>query len=932
MKYFKFFSIPIITVALCFNFFSVSAQVVTTSPPFPTVNDEITITFDATKGDAGLKDFTGDVYAHTGVIVESASGWEYVIAGWTENIPKAKLTRSSTNANIYTLEISPDILGYYDVPETEEVLKMAFVFRSSDGSLQGGDIGGADIFVDVYNSNEVSVKILQPDQATIVSINDSINITAVSNETDSLFLYLDDVQIVTTTDSIINYSIIASEYGKHWIKAKAKNETETVLDSVYFFVRNVVTIQDLPENVHDGINYLNGTSVTLVLFAPNKDFTFVIGDFSNWELDEDYYMKMTPDSNRFWVTINELIPNKEYIFQYLIDGEIKIADPYADKISDPQNDKYISNETYPNLIQYPTGKTTEIASVLQTEQTPFNWQVTDFTSPSKENLIIYELLVRDFTGNSDFKTIKDTLNYLKNLGVNAIEFMPVNEFEGNDSWGYNPSFYFAVDKAYGPKNDFKRLIDACHENGMAVIMDMVLNHSFGQSPMVRMYWDATNNRPSADNPWYNQQSNFTNPDAQWGNDFDHESAETQRLVDSINSYWLNEYQIDGFRFDFTKGFSNTAHGSNDPWGSNYDADRIAILKRMSDKIWQVKNNAYVIFEHLSENSEETELANYGIMLWGNLNYNYNEATMGWNDNSDFSWISYKQRDWNEPNVVGYMESHDEERLMYRNITYGNSSGSYNIKDTVTALQRMELAATFFFTIPGPKMIWQFGELGYDISIDYNGRTGRKPIKWSYFHDANRLRLYKVCSALINIKETQPAFRSSDFTLSLSDEMKKIHINDSSMDVTIIGNFGVEENSIDPSFQESGKWYDYFAGDSIDVDNPNGLIQLDAGEYKIYTTKKLATPDLYTSINDNEIKSKCKLFVYPNPASNLLYLNNDKEINKIVIHNIIGKQNKVINNIYSKKIDVNISDLRSGLYFVSIYDKFGKVKTRKFIKR
>ena len=928
MKYLKFLSIPIITFALCINVFSVSAQVVTTSPAFPTVNDTITLTFDASKGNAGLKDYTGDVYAHTGVITEnssSSSDWKYVIADWTENIPKAKLTRISTN--IYELKIIPNILEYYGVPATEKVLKMAFVFRSSDGSKTGRDSDGGDIFVDVYQSSELNISILLPQQNLIVDKGQNIQVQAVSNKADSTLLYINDTLTFSTDNDTLNYEFSDTATGKHWIKVLAQNSTDTIADSVYYYVRGESVIQDLPNGVIDGINYIDSTTVTLVLFAPYKNFVYAIGDFNNWQLDEKYLMKKTSDGNRYWITIHNLTPHKEYIFQYFIDGQIKIADPYTDKISDPWNDKYISNEIYPNLIKYPTGKTTEIASVLQTAQTPFNWKVKNFTAPDKRNLIIYELLVRDFTSNRDFNTIKDTLNYLKTLGVNAIEFMPVNEFEGNDSWGYNPSFYFAVDKAYGTKNSFKQLIDACHENGMAVIMDMVLNHSYGQSPMVRMYWDAANNRPAANNPWYNQTS--PNTTYSYGYDFNHESKYTKQFVDSVNSYWITKYHVDGFRFDFTKGFTNTPGE-----GTPYDTSRIAILERMSDKIWQVKSNAYVILEHFCENTEQKELAQHGMMIWGNLNYSYNQATMGWNEGSDFSWISYKKRGWSEPNVVGYMESHDEERLMYKNLQYGNSNSStgYNIKEINTALQRMELAAAFFFTIPGPKMIWQFGELGYDYSIDYNGRVGKKPIRWDYYDNQKRLRLYQVFSSLINIKKNQPVFRSTDFTLSLSGDTKKINISDSSMDVTVIGNFGVVKNSIDPSFQKSGKWYDFFSGDSINIEDTHGLMQLEAGEYKIFTTKKLTTPDIVTGINNDDISVNNKFSVYPNPANNFLHLNNDKEINKVIIYNIIGSQIKKINKINLKTADINVSDLQPGIYFISVFEKSGRIKTKKFTKR
>ncbi|PIY31450.1 MAG: hypothetical protein COZ08_08820, partial [Bacteroidetes bacterium CG_4_10_14_3_um_filter_42_6] len=123
--------------------------------------------------------------------------------------------------------------------------------------------------------------------------------------------------------------------------------------------------------------------------------------------------------------------------------------------------------------------------------------------------------------------------------------------------------------------------------------------------------------------------------------------------------------------------------------------------------------------------------------------------MGYGSESDVSWISYKNRGWSEPHVVGYMESHDEERMMYKNLTYGNQSGNYTVKDPATGLGRVEAATAFFIPVPGPKMIWQFGELGYDYSINTceNGtisddcRLSPKPVKWSYYQDANRKRIY-----------------------------------------------------------------------------------------------------------------------------------------------------------------------------------------------
>ena len=127
---------------------AVQAQIVTTTPPFPTESEEITIVFDATKGTAGLKGFTGDVYAHTGVITSKSTGstdWRHTIAGWTENLPKAKMTKLGNDK--WKLKITPNIREYYAVPDGESVKQMVFVFRSSNGSKEGKDTGGKDIFV-----------------------------------------------------------------------------------------------------------------------------------------------------------------------------------------------------------------------------------------------------------------------------------------------------------------------------------------------------------------------------------------------------------------------------------------------------------------------------------------------------------------------------------------------------------------------------------------------------------------------------------------------------------------------------------------------------------------------------------------------------------------------------------------------------------------
>ncbi len=482
--------------------------------------------------------------------------------------------------------------------------------------------------------------------------------------------------------------------------------------------------------------------------------------------------------------------------------------------------------------------------MLQTAKPVYNWQTTNFTRPDKRNLIIYELLVRDFVVKHNWQTVKDSLPYLKKLGINAIEIMPFNEFEGNSSWGYNPNFFLAPDKYYGTEVALKQFIDECHKQGIAVIMDMVLNHAFGTSPTVQLYWDAANNRPAANNPWHNVTAKHP---ANVGYDFNHESSATKELVDRVVEHWLTNFKIDGFRWDLSKGFTQTNSGNNYDLWADYDAGRVATWKRIYDTMQTVVPGSYCILEHFADNDEEKVLSDYGMMLWGNMNYSYNQATMGYSDGWDFNYGIYTSRGWSNPSLVTYMESHDEERLMYKNEQYGNSNGTYNVKDTATGLKRNEMAAAFWALQPAPKMVWQFGELGYDFSINRcedgtinnDCRLSPKPIRWDYAADSNRAALYNVYSrlfALRNYADYLPAFTAPADSIkwALSGAYKWEQITSAPLDIVVIGNFGVTSlNSVSVSFPHTGMWYDYLANTPFNVTSATQTYTFAPGEYHVF---------------------------------------------------------------------------------------------------
>ncbi len=894
----------------------------TTSPALPINTKAVTITFDSSK-DSRLGLFSGDLYAHTGVSIEGKGDWQHVIESWGNNSTQPKLTNKGNG--IYELVISTNINLYYSVPSYELVKKMCFVFRSADAKKQSNDL-----FVDV-SAGELHVYITSPGRINIFEKAQSFQFSASSTFSADLKVFLNNQEIASQTGTSITQNLTIPNAGNYWLKASATQNATVDRDSVYVCIRETTTNENRPANMQAGINYTNDQSATLVIYAPLKKNIFVTGDFNNWLPDINYQMKK--DGDYFWLNIGNLVPQKEYIFQYLIDGSLKVADPYADKISDPYDDKYISSTVYPNMLPYPEGKASDRASVLQTAQTPFVWNTTTYSIPEASKLSIYELLIRDFTQEGTYKAVQAKLEYLKRLGINTIELMPFSEFEGNISWGYNPNFLFAPDKAYGTKNDLKALIDECHKQGFIVIQDIVLNHSFNSNPMVKMYWNSALNRPSADNPWFNEVS--PNTKYYWGSDFNHESQATKDFVDRVTNYWMTEYKVDGFRFDFTKGFTNTPGD-----GGGYDASRIAILKRMADKIWEMNPKAFVILEHFATNTEEQQLAEYkkGMLIWGNSNYNFCEAAMGYNDNgnSDFNWASYQKRGFSKPGLVAYMESHDEERQMFKTVSYGNSFGAYNTKGFDTALDRSKLATVFFMSLAGPKMIWQFGELGYDFSINLceDGsisdacRTNPKPIHWDYLDDPKRQKLFDVYSAMLRLRAQFDVFTKGKETLSVGGATKIIQLSDNAHNITLLGNFDVLNRQLTVNFQHTGIWYEFFTGASLNLTSTASTFTLNPGEYRLYSDKELpAFKDLATNVLEDINEPYPE--IYPNPVSGNLYLETSERIQKVEIYTIDGKQ------IYqsspdASRVTIDFNPFISGIYLVKILTN-NQYFTKKIIK-
>lgn len=859
------------TLVLAFATLMGFSQILSSTPAFPTQNDEITILYNATSGNAAL---TGviPVYAHTGIITNNSANnndWQHVQGNWGTADPNVVMTPLGNN--LHRIIITPQ--DFYGLGVGETATRLMFVFRNQNGSTVGRNADASDIYLNLYPEG-FNAGFTSPG-APVVTTDPGQNVSVVCGASiaSDISISVNGTQMNSGNGiTTLNYTFNEANAGEYLVEMTATYDGSTITDQLTIIVLPTPNVAASPAGVIDGINYIDDDTVILQFYAPNKDYIFVIGDFNEWQIDLDYMMNRTPDGSTYWIELNGLTSGQEYRFQYLIDDQqMRVAEIYAEKILSPWDDQYIPESTYPNLIDYPVGLTSEPVSIFQINEPEFNWTDASYVRPSKDRLVIYETLVRDFVEAQNYQTLTDTLDYFERLGITAIQLMPIMEFEGNNSWGYNPAWFFAADKYYGSKESLKIFVNECHNRGIAVILDIALNHSFGQNPMVRMYFDPNNGQygaPTPENPWFNQQPKH---DFNVGYDFNHEAQRTRNFCKRVIQYWMDEYHVDGYRFDLSKGFTqNNTLGNIGAWNA-YDQSRVNIWNDYYSFMQSVEPGSYAILEHFANNDEETALSNAGMMLWGNLNHEYSEGSMGYASN--LSWGSYQNRGWNNPHLITYAESHDEERLMYKNLLFGNSNGSYNITNINTALARQELAHCFLIPIPGPKMLWQFGELGYDYSINYceNGtinescRTAPKPIRWDYQDVEARLKVYKVTAALNNLKKTQAIFSTTNFNIDLAGFGKRIHLNGTTQNAVVVGNFNTTAINMIPGFQHTGTWYDYFTGNPIQVTDLGASFNYQPGEYHIYFDYQLPVPDISTSVEELLAITGSNLNIYPNPS-------------------------------------------------------------------
>lgn len=879
---------------------------------------EITIIFNPNEGNKGMVGAT-KCFAHTGLITSASSNdgdWKNVVEDWRKNTAKTQLTQDGSNWKL----VIPNIYEFYNCPTTTEIKKLAFVFHDGPGgSKEGKTADGTDIFVELAESGlAVSITSSMPE---ISKQGDKVTLQCNATEPAQLSLLLNGKEVAAKeegTELILEYTL--SEIGDYQFTFIATKGSNTKEASAHTCVVAAPEQMARPAGIVSGIYYDENdpTKVTLCTYAASKtapaQHVFVIGDFNDWAVSNTYQMKQ--DGNYFWLEISGLNPRQEYAFQYMVvraDGVVKkISDLYSEKVLH-KDDQWEPVKVDPTLMAYPA-KGDGYVTVIQTDKPEFEWSdaTLNFKRPDKNNLVIYEAWIYDHTPTRDIQGMIDRMFYYEDLGINAIELMPVQEFDGNLNWGYSPNHYFALDKAYGTPEQFKTFIDECHKRGIAVILDMVFNHATGLNPMNKLYPWGTD---LSQNPWFNVNApHGDNVYEDWNHDFEPAHEMFIRTL----QYWLTEYKVDGFRLDLSHGLCGATAGTS-----------VRNIKDYYEKgVKAVSPDAYMILEHWGTNcdNDRRELISNGMLCWDNTTNAYYQTAMGWLKDGD----SFTNA--NRDGYVSYCESHDEERAFFKAKEWGDG----DLKtDEQERIGRVPLNMAFLTLLNGPQMFYHFAEFGFDYSKWQNasGQWGKddsgsapygktasndnykmqpkaRPEKWLGEGAWRTDAVHKVGRAIQLRTRLMPNVFEGNPTKVEIGGGKAVRTIQWGSDVFVAGNFSATETKT-VTIPE-GKWYNYYE----QVEQIETTVTLIPGALLILTGTPQPLPAMcpYYSF-DTDVED----VIDPQPGEMLPPYN-------VRVYNINGQLMSQQQNAMS----ADLTGLNAGLYIVQ-YEKNGQRVAKKVIR-
>ncbi len=513
-------------------------------------------------------------------------------------------------------------------------------------------------------------------------------------------------------------------------------------------------INMLPIDIRGGVHHdlLAPNTTTFVMYAPFKPYVSLVGDFNGWNSRAN---RMVTDGRGVWWTTIPRPGETRYGYYVAIDDQSHawVGDPYATQM------KWTAEGPW---------------AYLPARTPTFAWHDQEWQTPALRDLIIYELCVRDFAGrwfanrphHGTFRSLLPYIDYLAELGVNAIELMPIQAFPGDSSWGYNPVFYFAPAQSYGTPADFKQLVDACHQRGLAVILDVAFNHAWGQHPYYQIYPPMYG--PKGEwlddwNPFFHHTSQAVNG---WGGvDWDHFAGETTRYFQDVVRFWLREYHVDGFRFDWVCGVD---YDSGQPMNPSFDpyhgisAIGWAARQEKPDclligEFWQLEGT------HPEKSAaklvQETPIDAYWNGDFHHILDDVLNQRWEWEKRDIFRAIGgYRDQGLvTATSIVNYSCSHDEVRPEHEIIFY---SQRHITRPTAMTVQQLAQTKAFLglvtlLTAPGIPMLYSGQEFAEDgpRTIDFH------PLPWEKLQQADHQAYLRLVKRLITARRTHPALAS-----------------------------------------------------------------------------------------------------------------------------------------------------------------------------
>ena len=703
--------------------------------------------------------------------------------------PLTFLTDTSASVDFQSLQSGAQVVS-----------SIKFKILWDDGTYDTGD-NGQVIFYDIYfdytlGQDDPEIEIITPGQNEQV-VGD-VEIYCQGNA-DSVELWLDGNLLTSQNTDEFTYLWEPSTglFGDLTLIAKAIHDDGRVsFTFTDFYLLYDIVNELVPSGTTDGVN-LNNEEVVITLYAPDKDFVALKGSW-NTEYPNGEIMKLSED-NLWWYQTT--LPEGSYTYQFNLNGEKYIADPWSKDVEwkDPLTGQESANFQH-------------ALTVFEVGADEYQWTDSEYVRPEMRDLVIYEMHVGDFLGiEGQVGTYSDIIEeiesgYFTDLGINALELMPINEFEGDYSWGYNTSYGLAPESTYGTPEDLKDLINVAHEHDIAVLFDVVYNHLWGSSPLFQLYQPVDNYEWDEHN--FDSCPYFGNAVSQWGyklehwHDLDGRQYRGWEYVTDSMEHWVTEYHVDGFRFDYVEGIGWDGDFNGASFYADFldDIDPSLILIAETDNPTQINTTDFDSGWDYS----------YHHNLFDNILDIYLDVTDVTNHIS-----AYDQGYGFVTGPVNYIESHDETRLVYQSTEFqGHSTGE--------AYQRSMLGATILFTSHGVPMIYSGQEFAQNAPTrDSGGFPIPQPLQWSNLDDELVQDLNAHYKKLISLRNNSNVLSEPPLEVKYQNNGNRCIVYwraDEDEKIVVALNLDSQLHNLDIEFPVPGTWDEYLSDSEIIIES------------------------------------------------------------------------------------------------------------------